>query len=74
MTPEGSLHSYLDQKVMPGRISSEFYGPGDSLGALSTFPAACSLLLGVFAGYWLKSNKSGKAKTLGLLLGGVHVL
>ena len=74
MMPEGSLHSYIDQKVMPGRLSSEFYGPGDSLGAISTFPAACSLLLGVFAGYWLKSNRSGGRKTLGLLLGGVFCL
>ena len=74
MTPEGSLHSYIDQKVMPGRISAEFYGPGDSLGAASTFPAACSLLLGVFAGYWLKSNRSGNAKTLGLVAGGIFCL
>ncbi len=74
MTPEGSLHTYVDQKVMAGHISSEFYGPGDSLGVISTFPAACSLLLGVFAGYWLKSSRSGKRKTLGLLLGGVALL
>jgi predicted acyltransferase len=74
MTPEGSLHSYIDQKVMPGRISAEYYGPGDSLGAVSTFPAACSLLLGVFAGYWLKSTRSAKAKMRGLLLGGVLCL
>ncbi|MGZ5499321.1 MAG: acyltransferase family protein, partial [Candidatus Aminicenantales bacterium] len=66
MTPEGSLHSYIDQKVLPGKISEEFYGPGDSLGVLSTLTAACSLLLGVFAGYWLKSNRSGRSKTLGL--------
>jgi predicted acyltransferase len=74
MTPEGSLHSYIDQKVMPGRISAEFYGPGDSLGPISTFPAACSLLLGVFAGYWLKSNRSGRRKTLGLVAGGIFCL
>jgi len=74
MTPEGSLHSYIDQKVLPGKISKEFYGPGDSLGVLSTLPAACSLLLGVFAGYWLKSKRSGPAKTLGLAGGGIVFL
>ncbi len=74
MTPEGSLHTYVDQKLMAGHISSEFYGPGDSLGVISTFPAACSLLLGVFAGYWLKSSRSGRRKTIGLLLGGVALL
>jgi predicted acyltransferase len=74
MTPEGSLHSYIDQKVLPGKISEEFYGPGDSLGVLSTLPAACSLLLGVFAGYWLKSKRNGRAKTLGLAAAGVACL
>ena len=74
MTPEGSLHTYIDQKVMAGHISKEFYGPGDSLGVISTLPAACSLLLGVFAGYWLKSSRAAKKKILGLIIGGVACL
>ncbi len=74
MTPEGSLHSFIDQKVLPGRISAEFYGPGDSLGVLSTLTAACSLLLGVFAGYWLKSERSAKAKMFGLAGSGILCL
>ena len=74
MTPEGSLHSYIDQKVLPGRISEEFYGPGDSMGVAGTFPAACSLLLGVFAGYWLKSDRSGRKKTIGLAVAGLACL
>lgn len=74
LTPEGCLHSYIDQKVLPGRISSEFYGPGDSLGVISTLTAACSLLLGVFAGYWLKSERSGRKKTLGLIGSGILFL
>jgi predicted acyltransferase len=74
MTPEGSLHSYIDQKVLPGRISEEFYGLGDSLGVASTLPAACSILLGVFAGYWLRSDRSGRKKSLGLALAGVACL
>ena len=74
MTPEGSLHTYIDQKVMAGHISKEFYGPGDSMGILSTLPAVCSLLLGVFAGHWLKPSRTPKAKTLGLLGGGAACL
>lgn len=74
MTPEGSLHTYIDQKVLPGRIPAAFYGPGDSLGVLSTLTAACSVLLGTFAGYWLKSEKGAKTKTVGLLVGGVLCL
>jgi predicted acyltransferase len=74
MTPEGSLHSFIDQKVLPGRISAEFYGPGDSLGVISTLTAACSLLLGVFAGYWLKSERSARTKTFGLAGSGIICL
>ena len=70
MTPEGSLHTYIDQKVLPGKFPAEFYGPGDSLGVISTLTAACSLLLGVFAGYWLKSERPGNKKTIGLIIGG----
>jgi len=74
MTPEGSLHTFIDQRVLPGRFSAEFYGPGDSLGVLSTLTAACSVLLGVFAGYWLKSARGAKTKTLGLVMGGILCL
>ncbi len=74
MTPAGSLHTYIDQKVLPGKFPAEFYGPGDSLGVLSTLPAACSLLLGVFAGYWLKSERSGNKKTIGLVMSGILCL
>ena len=74
MTPEGSLHTYIDQKVLPGKFPAEFYGPGDSLGVVSTLTAACSLLLGVFAGYWLKSKRSGNKKTIGLVIGGILCL
>jgi predicted acyltransferase len=74
LTPEGCLHSYIDQKVLPGRINSELYGSGDSFGVISTLTAACSLLLGVFAGTWLRSNRSGRKKTLGLVVGGILCL
>ena len=74
MTPEGSLHSFIDQKVLPGRFSAQFYGNGDSMGVLSTLPAACSILLGVFAGYWLKSGRSAVRKTRGLIAAGLACL
>jgi predicted acyltransferase len=74
MTPEGSLHTYIDQRVLPGRFPAEFYGPGDSLGVLSTLTAACSVLLGVFAGYWLKAGRSPRTKTLGLVVSGFFCL
>jgi predicted acyltransferase len=74
ITPEGSLHTFVDQRVLPGRFPAAFYGPGDSLGVLSTLTAACSVLLGVFAGYWLKSERHAEKKTLGLLMGGILCL
>lgn len=74
MTPEGSLHSFIDQKVLPGKFNPTYYGSGDSMGVLSTLPAACSILLGVFAGHWLKSARSGPRKTRGLIVAGLVCL
>ncbi len=74
MTPEGSLHSFIDQKVLPGRFSAQYYGSGDSMGVLSTLPAACSILLGVFAGTWLKSARTAGRKTRGLIVSGLICL
>lgn len=78
LTAEGNLHSYLDQqilaKILHSKFSPRYYGFGDSNGVLGTFTAACSMLLGVFAGYWLKSPNAGRKKVLGLMAGGVACL
>ncbi len=72
LTPEGNLHSYVDQQIlgkwMHSRFPPRFYGFGDSAGVLGTFPSACSMLLGVFAGTWLKSEHTSRWKMNRLLL------
>jgi predicted acyltransferase len=53
LTMQGSLESYIDQLLLPGRL----HDPGhDPEGILSTIPAVCSALLGVFTGQFLKHN------------------
>jgi predicted acyltransferase len=51
LTMQGSLESYVDQLLLPGRL----HDPGhDPEGILSTIPAIASALLGVFTGQFLK--------------------
>ncbi len=68
LTPEGCLPSFIDQKLLPGRL---YYGHGDNEGLLSTLPAIGTTLLGVLAGHWLRSSRGGWAKVLGLLVAGL---
>ena len=68
LTKEGCLSSYIDQKVVPGVL---YYKYGDNEGLFSTLPAICTAILGVLAGHWLRSNRSGNIKTAGLLIAGL---
>ena len=72
LTPEGNLGAWVDQHVLPRPYCCNTYG--DAEGILSTFPAVCSTLLGVLAGHWLRSDRSGNRKALGLALSGVGSL
>jgi len=55
LTMQGSLESYVDQLLLPGRL----HDPGhDPEGILSTIPAIASALLGVFTGQFLKLNST----------------
>jgi len=68
---EGNLAGYLDRSWLPGRIMEQYYGYGDNEGILSTLPAIVTVMLGVFAGLWLKSSRPDWAKAGGLFLCGV---
>jgi len=67
LTAEGCLSSYIDQQLIPGQL---YYGHGDNEGVISTLPAICTALLGALAGQWLRSNRSGSRKAVGLVLAG----
>jgi len=73
LTPEGNFASYIDRQFLPGSFCC--FDLGDNEGLLSTLPAICSSLLGVFAGHWLRSENHSKTKRgVGLLIAGIASL
>ena len=67
LTPEGNLHTYIDQLFLPGRMNNVFY---DEDGILQQISSIAVCLAGVVAGQWLKSSKSDNIKVKGLLIAG----
>ncbi len=69
LTMEGNFISYIDRIVMPGKL---YKGIHDPEGLLSTIPAICTGLLGIFAGNLLRNSilKPNK-KTLFLITAGI---
>ncbi len=68
LTPEGCLTTWLDQKLIPGALGLGLY---DRQGVLSGFTSIASTLIGVLAGYWLRSNRTPNQKTIGFIIAGV---
>ncbi len=71
---EGNLAGYLDRNYLPGKIKDAYYGFGDNEGLLSTIPAVGTALMGVLAGYWLKSKAAPWTKVSGLMMAGTASL
>ena len=71
LTPEGSLTTWLDKTIIPGRLAP---GPYDYQGVLSTFTAIATTLIGVLAGHFLRTDRSGNQKTSGFIIAGVILL
>jgi len=71
LTPEGCLTTWVDQQVIPGKLGLGIY---DRQGVLSTFTAIASTLIGVLAGYWLRTSRSANEKILGFAGAGVILL
>jgi predicted acyltransferase len=70
---DDNLGAYVDRTLMPGHLWAESV-TWDPEGFLSTFPAIASLLIGILAGEWLRSDHDGKRKTLGLAVAGFALL
>ena len=62
---DDNLGAYIDRTLMGGHLWSESV-TWDPEGILSTFPAIASLLIGILAGEWLRSDRKGTRKILGL--------
>ncbi len=71
LTPEGSLMTWLDQHLIPGKLGLGLY---DRQGVMSTFTALATTLMGVLAGYWLRSDHSENDKVKGFVIAGVVTL
>ncbi|QJD96668.1 DUF5009 domain-containing protein [Mucilaginibacter robiniae] len=74
LTMDGSLESYIDRLLLPGRLHDEVHDPE---GILSTIPAIGTALLGMFAGQFLKYdsvNWSMLKKGGYLLLAGILLI
>jgi predicted acyltransferase len=68
LTPAGNLEAYIDRILLPGKLHRAVYDPE---GILSTIPATCTALLGVFTGQFLRWNSakwtmSRKSLTIGI--------
>ena len=71
LTPEGSLATYIDQLLLPGRILRQ-YDPEGIMPCLSGISMA---LAGAMTGHWLKrEDKSKQMKALGLFVAGIGCL
>ncbi|MGZ8558227.1 MAG: acyltransferase family protein [Chitinophagaceae bacterium] len=68
ITPEGNLHTYIDQLLLPGKMNNGFY---DEDGILQQISSVAVCLAGVLAGHWLRSSYTQNKKVLGLLTVGI---
>ena len=72
MTEWGNVANYVDRLILlPGQMYEKY---GDPEGPLSTIPAVTTALIGVFAGYLLKSSKPDRQKILTLVAAGAVCL
>lgn len=62
-----NLGAWIDRHVFPGRL---LVGTRDPEGLLSDIPALATAMLGVLTGMWIRSNRSARAKFMGLAAGG----
>ncbi len=62
---EGNWVQFIDLHVMPNHL---YYDHWESKGWLGTFPAVANMLIGVLAGVYLRSSRSGREKVRSFLL------
>jgi predicted acyltransferase len=70
LEPDSNLAAWVDRAVLGTAHLWKSSKTWDPEGLLSTLPAVATVLLGVFAGRWLRSGRSPERKTLGMLAGG----
>jgi predicted acyltransferase len=69
--PEATLAAYLDRLVFGTNHLWVYAETWDPEGLLSTIPAISTVLIGVGAGHWLRTDRPAGTKTGGLIAAGV---
>jgi predicted acyltransferase len=71
-----NIVNWVDQHLLPYHLYEDWttHNLRDPEGLLSNIPAIGTVLLGLLAGLWLRTQKTAKAKTLGLLAGAAACL
>lgn len=70
---DDNLGAYIDRTLMGGHLWQESM-TWDPEGLLSTLPAIATLLIGILAGEWLRSDRRAERKAIGLAAAGVVLL
>lgn len=70
---DDNLGAYIDRTLMGGHLWAESV-TWDPEGFLSTLPAIASLLIGILAGEWLRSDRAEGRKVAGLAVAGLVLL
>lgn len=60
LSREGCLQGCIDRLLLPGAL---YCGDFDPEGLLSTLPAVCTALLGMFTGEWIKYEREGLSES-----------
>ena len=68
--PETNLGAWLDRALLGGHLWKQSR-TWDPEGLLSTLPAIATTLLGLLAGEWVRTDRTGARKAAGLLAGGL---
>lgn len=74
LSPEGNLAAYIDRALLPGKLHGKVFDPE---GLLTHIPAACSALLGIFTGQFLRKEAPGwsmQKKCLTMAISGIVLL
>ncbi|HNQ82416.1 MAG TPA: DUF5009 domain-containing protein [Bacteroidales bacterium] len=64
LTREGSLATYIDQMLLPGKMHEGIFDPE---GIMVKIPATATALLGALTGWWLKNKSTGEYAKVGLM-------
>ena len=67
LTPQGNLPGYVDRTVL-GLAHMYHGGPNDPEGLLGALPSAVTVLIGYWAGRWMRVQQGRPVRTMGLVI------